>query len=110
MAQSLHPLAVVVLILCTLTTAHAETPFPLKSTSVELPSSDRAFPVAPGVDTVSANCLTCHSAGMIMTQPPLKKAVWEAEVQKMMKVYRAPVAETDVATIVDYLVAIKGAK
>ena len=109
MAQSLSSLAVTALTLCTVSMAQAASSFSLTSTSVELPNSDRAFPAGPGVETVSANCLTCHSAGMVMTQPPLKKAMWEAEVQKMMKVFKAPVAEADVAKIVDYLAAIKGA-
>jgi cytochrome c5 len=90
--------------------AFAATTFPLKSVNVELPSSDRLFPKAAGVETVTANCLTCHSAGMILNQPPLKKAAWEAEVKKMISVYKAPVADSDVATIVNYLDQIKGAQ
>jgi hypothetical protein len=47
---------------------------------------------------------------MILTQPPLAKAAWEAEVAKMRNVYKAPVDEKDVPTIVDYLTAVKGPK
>ncbi len=80
------------------------------SMTIDLPTSDRAFPDGPGVETVTANCLACHSAGMILNQPRLGKAAWDAEVHKMIGVYKAPVAPGDVTTIVTYLATIKGAK
>ena len=83
-------------------------PLTLKSVSVELPDSDRVFPPGPGVDTVSANCGACHSAGMILNQPSLSKAAWEGEVKKMINVYKAPVEAADVPAIVTYLAATKG--
>lgn len=83
-------------------------PLTLKSSSIELPDSDRAFPPGPGVDTVAANCVGCHSPGMILTQPSLSKTAWEAEVKKMISVYKAPVEATDVPGIVAYLAATKG--
>ncbi len=84
--------------------------FALKSVSVELPTSDVAFPAAAGVDAATANCLACHSAGMVLTQPAMSNAAWQAEVEKMIHAFKAPVAERDVATIVDYLHEIKGSK
>ena len=51
-------------------------------------------------------CKACHSADYISTQPPGKgKAFWQAEVQKMIKVYKAQIAEGDAAVIADYLAA-----
>ncbi len=47
---------------------------------------------------------------MVMNQPVMPKAAWEAEVNKMRNVYKAPVAESDVAAIIDYLASIKGTK
>jgi cytochrome c5 len=82
----------------------------LKSVDVTLPNSARALPAGPGQATAQNNCLTCHSAGMIMTQPRMPKAAWAAEVAKMRSVYKAPVDETDVPAIVDYLTAVKGPK
>jgi hypothetical protein len=38
-----------------------------------------------------------------MNSPFLKRAAWEAEVRKMIKVMGAPIPEQEVATIVDYL-------
>jgi hypothetical protein len=59
----------------------------------------------PGVETAIV-CQACHSADYISTQPPREgKAFWQAEVQKMIKVYKAPIAESDAAIIVDYLAA-----
>ncbi len=78
-------------------------PFALKSVSVELPASDRGFPQGPGAETVGENCVTCHSAGMILNQPALSKATWESEVHKMTSVYKAPVSPEDALIIVDYL-------
>jgi cytochrome c5 len=88
----------------------AKVPTTLASIAVTLPESTRALPDGPGVATVRNNCLACHSAGMILNQPRLPKAAWQAEVDKMRNVYKAPVDEKAVAAIVDYLAAIKGPK
>lgn len=90
--------------------AQAKTAIVLKSVTVTLPQSNRAFPEGPGLETVKSNCVTCHSPGMILTQPRMPKAAWQAEVAKMRNVYKAPVDEKDVASIVDYLTAVKGPK
>jgi cytochrome c5 len=82
----------------------------LKSTSVTLPDNSDMFPAGPGVDVANANCLACHSVGMVMNQPVLSRAAWEAEVNKMRNVFKAPVEASDVAAITDYLVSIKGPK
>lgn len=77
----------------------------LHSVSVEFPDRGRMFE-GPGADAVNANCLACHSAGMILAQPRLSHAAWQAEVEKMRKTYKAPVDEKDVAAIVDYLASL----
>jgi mono/diheme cytochrome c family protein len=59
---------------------------------------------AAGVDLVRAHCGACHSVDYVqMNSPFLKRAAWEAEVRKMMKVMGAPIPEPEVAPIVDYL-------
>ncbi|WP_158809357.1 cytochrome c [Beijerinckia sp. L45] len=78
----------------------------LRSVTITYPTSSRDFP-GPGADAINANCVTCHSAGMVFVQPPLSKQAWTDEVTKMRKVYGAPVAEADVPEIVDYLAALK---
>jgi cytochrome c5 len=88
----------------------AQSALVLKSTSVTLPDNSAMFPPGPGADVANANCLSCHSLGMVMNQPVMSKAAWEAEVNKMRNVYKAPVQASDVAAITDYLVSIKGPK
>jgi mono/diheme cytochrome c family protein len=62
----------------------ASAPFELKSVTVNLPDSDRKFPSGTGSDAANNNCLACHSSDMVLNQPALPKAAWEAEVKKMM--------------------------
>ena len=71
-----------------------------------LPEETAAFKPGPDVEVVKNNCTACHSSDYVNTQPrgaKDKKGFWQAEVTKMIKVYGAPIAETDVAAIVDYL-------
>jgi cytochrome c5 len=74
----------------------------LRSVNVDIPNRDRQFE-GPGADVVNNNCLTCHSAGMVLTQPRLPRAVWLAEVEKMRNTYKGPIDAEDVPAIVDYL-------
>ncbi|MFA5899482.1 MAG: cytochrome c [Hyphomicrobium sp.] len=95
---------IIVAALVPLLAGAAAVPFELKSVTVELPDSTRMFEGA-GADAANNNCLACHSASMVLAQPPLSKAVWEKVVHKMIDTYKAPVAPEDVAAIVDYLAA-----
>jgi hypothetical protein len=79
----------------------------LQSVRVDIPDRGMTFP-GSGSDAINNNCLVCHSAGMVLTQPALSKAAWQAEVDKMIHVYKAPVPSEDVAAIVDYLARMKG--
>ena len=90
--------------------ARAAAPLQLKPVKIDLPDSDKMFPDGPGSDAINNNCLACHSADMVLNQPALSKQAWAAEVNKMINNYKAPVAPEDVATIVDYLTGLKGAK
>ena len=82
--------------------------FALKSVSVDLPPDrDRSFPPGPGAEVISSNCVACHSAGMVLTQPALSRAAWDAEVHKMIATYKAPISEADAATIIAYLAQLK---
>ncbi len=79
----------------------------LRSVGVAPLPNGRSFPDGPQAEVVNRNCLACHSAGMILTQPNLSRAVWLAEVEKMRKTYKAPIAEEDVPAIVEYLVQLR---
>ena len=71
----------------------------------QLPPETAQLKPGPGVDTAIV-CTACHSADYISTQPSEKgKAFWQAEVQKMIKVYKAPIGDNDAAVIVNYLAA-----
>ena len=79
-----------------------------KPFTYELPKETAAFKPGPNLEVVQGNCGSCHSADYILTQPQgpsFKKAFWEAEVTKMIKVYGAPIDEKDVPKIVEYLTA-----
>ena len=71
------------------------------------PDEVAAFKPGPNVEIVQGNCSACHSSDYIATQPAMKdkKAFWQAEVTKMIKVYGAPIDDADVGKIVDYLAA-----
>lgn len=74
----------------------------------ELPPETAAFKPGPNLEVVQNNCTGCHSADYIATQPrgpKFKKDFWQAEVNKMIKVYGAPIDAADVGKIVDYLAA-----
>ena len=93
-----------------LVSAWAETPMMFKSVTVELPIGDRIFPGGDKAEAINNNCLACHSAGMVLNQPALKKAEWSAEVRKMITVYKAPVSDADADAIIAYLVETKGTR
>jgi hypothetical protein len=67
-------------------------------------------PDGPGSDVVNGNCLSCHSAGMVLTQPALSPMQWRTEVEKMRTAYKAPIDAKDIDTIVNYLVALQPAR
>jgi len=109
MSRKMLPLALLMGAVLVPTSARTQPPIALKSVTVDLPDSGKMFP-GPGSDAINNNCLACHSAGMVLNQPALPKSTWQAEVTKMIQNYKAPVAEEDVAAIVDYLTRTKGAE
>jgi len=77
--------------------------------TIDLPADTSPYPdLGPGkpaADAMNANCLGCHSASMVLTQPRLTEAEWRGEIAKMRSVYKAPVPESDDAAIAAWLVA-----
>lgn len=78
-----------------------------KSVKIDLSNPGPYF-TGEGSDPINANCTACHSAEMVLAQPPLAKATWQAEVTKMVKVYKASVDEKDIPAIVEYLNKVRG--
>jgi hypothetical protein len=72
--------------------------------SYALPEETAMLRPGPGLETAQNNCGACHSADYINTQPPKQgQGFWEAEVQKMIKVYGAPIEAADAKIIAEYL-------
>ena len=78
--------------------------------SIKLPGDNAMAQLKPGpnVEVVRANCTACHSADYIVRQPASDAKKWEGEVQKMIKVYGAPITEADAKAIVEYLATAYG--
>jgi cytochrome c5 len=65
----------------------------------------------PGYELVRRNCLTCHSAQYVSTQPPgSTRAYWDATVKKMKKPFGALFPDEDIPAMVDYLARTYGAE
>jgi mono/diheme cytochrome c family protein len=75
---------------------------------VELPASDETFPPGVGANIATSQCLICHSAGMVLRQPPLTKDEWRAEIMKMRSAYGAPLPDDQVDGLSEYLKSIGG--
>ena len=64
---------------------------------------------APGRAQVEANCGSCHSLDyVVMNSPFLDRNGWDGSVNKMIKVFGAPINADDAKTIVEYLNANYG--
>jgi hypothetical protein len=76
--------------------------------SITLP--DIRIDLAPGDGRikVETRCAVCHSVDYLPMQPPLSKDQWTATVNKMIKVFGAPIAAEDVDPIIAYLSAAYG--
>ena len=77
-----------------------------------LPDENRVqLKEGPSRDLVIGRCAACHSQDYIpMNSPFLDRKGWEAEVNKMVKAYGAPMEPDEVAKIVDYLATNYGKK
>ena len=65
----------------------------------------------PGFSKAQAACVACHSAEYMAYQPPTaSRAYWEAMVQRMKTVFKAPIDEADVPLLVDYLARTYGSE
>ena len=76
--------------------------------SITLPTIETDLPPGPGKLTLVSACTICHSPRYVTMQPNFSKKKWTEEVDKMKKVYGAPIQDEQVEPIVNYLVAIRG--
>src|SRR4051812_49296413 len=77
-------------------TAHAEV------VKIELPVETAVYKSGPGADLANAQCLTCHSADYILTQPPMPAKFWKGAIDKMIGKYGAPIPTNHVDALVEY--------
>jgi sulfite dehydrogenase (cytochrome) subunit B len=74
------------------------------SLKIDLPTETATLVPGPGLDVANGQCLSCHSAEYITTQPRDKPlAFWKAEVEKMKKVYGAPIPDDQINIVAEYL-------
>jgi mono/diheme cytochrome c family protein len=76
--------------------------------SVDLPASQASFPAGNGSVIANAYCLICHSAGMVLRQPPLTQDEWTGEINKMRSSFGAPIPADQVQALAQYLRGING--
>jgi len=78
--------------------------------AVELPTSGTSFPAGSGAEIANAQCLICHSAGMVLRQPPLTQDEWAGEINKMRNSFGAPMPADQVEVLAKYLRGIQGSQ
>lgn len=81
---------------------------PVVAKNITIPHDEPYLPQLTGHDAFVSNCVICHTPRYISAQPDFTRSVWTAVVNKMIEVYGAPVAASDRAAIVNYLVAWNG--
>jgi len=75
---------------------------------LSLPPDNPGFKAGPGSEIAMVQCVLCHSADYVSTQPRLPRAAWKANVLKMRDKYGAPLPDDKVEALVDYLVKTYG--
>ena len=78
--------------------------FGLVATAVVAEEQRVALKEGPGVDKVEAACGSCHSLDyIVMNSTFMNRQGWDAEVNKMIKAFGAPIDEAVAREISDYL-------
>jgi mono/diheme cytochrome c family protein len=85
-------------------------PVRFTAVNIDLPVSASAFPPAPGSEIAASNCVMCHSAGMVLRQPPLTVDEWHTEITKMRNLFGAPIPAEQVDALARYLGVVNGRK
>jgi len=71
--------------------------------TITLPSVQVDLKAGEGRETTERYCSICHSTDYITMQPSASRAQWTAVVNKMIKVFDAPVPDEDAKVIISYL-------
>lgn len=85
-------------------------PLSAQALDIQFPPETATFKPStmPGYVLALRNCMACHSAQYIQTQPASSHAWWEGEVKKMKSAYGAQFPDADMPAMVDYLSATYG--
>src|SRR5262245_53745888 len=77
----------------------------LKAAEMKFPLPPETSKLKPGprADLVTAQCLLCHSADYVTTQPKLSRAAWKTTVLKMQQRYGASIQTNTVEALIEYL-------
>jgi len=84
---------------------------PAGSKSIQLPPDGVQLKSSslPGYAKAQIRCVACHSAEYMLYQPPsAARPYWDAMVKRMKEVFKAPLEDTEMPEIVDYLVKTYG--
>ena len=87
-----------------------ENTFSIKGSVHEMdlyPDAPPEFPEHEGKSEFISYCAICHSLKYISSQPDFPAKTWEAEVNKMITKYHAPIDSVISKKIAAYLVAVK---
>ena len=71
--------------------------------AITLPPDQGALKAGPGMEVAQKACQMCHSVDYITMQPRGGEAQWRGVVNKMIKVFGAPIGDEDARVIVEYL-------
>jgi mono/diheme cytochrome c family protein len=71
--------------------------------TIEMPRVATDIKDGEGKSVTVGSCSVCHSLDYIVMQPPFTRDQWAAVVDKMRKVYKAPIDDAQAATIKEYL-------
>ncbi|HEV7612678.1 MAG TPA: c-type cytochrome [Steroidobacteraceae bacterium] len=74
--------------------------------SVQMPASAAVFPGGEGAVIANAQCLICHSQGMVSRQPALTQGQWKDTINKMRTAYGAPLPAEQVDALAAYLTTL----
>jgi mono/diheme cytochrome c family protein len=74
--------------------------------SVQMPASAAVFPEGEGAVIANAQCLICHSEGMVSRQPVLTQGQWRDTINKMRTAYGAPLPAEQVDALAAYLTTL----
>ena len=76
--------------------------------SITIPSARIELKEGEGRVKTETYCNICHSVDYITMQPKFPRTQWTATVNKMIKVFGAPIPPEDAGTIISYLSAMYG--